>query len=137
MAKIDWTDKKQRALYQRNKYQNDHEYRKKHLKNKSIRDRERYANDPEHRKKVLEINKKGREKRYITNQTKAFRLIGVFGCSNKDCKEEDVEYCHQIDWHHQKPEKKTGRMAHMFRNYTWERVKKEIVDADVIPLAMT
>ena len=95
--------------------------------------RNKYRNDPEWRRKKLDSNREQGDKRSYENQTKAFELVGVFGCSNKDC-QEDVKYYHQIDWHHQKPENKKIQMGWGFRYLKWEKIKKEIIDADVIPL---
>ena len=92
--------------------------------------REWYARNKEYKNKY---DREQANKRAYENQTKAFELAGVFGCSNKDC-QEDVRYYHQIDWHHQKPEKKTMKLSWGFRYLVWEKVKKELIDAEVIPL---
>ena len=97
------------------------------------RKREKYQSDAKYRKKDNERCKREGDKRSIVNQTKAFELVGIFGCSNKDCTQ-DVEYYTDVDWHHQKPENKTGNLGKMFRNNSWEKVKKELIEGDVIPL---
>ena len=112
---IDWSDPKQ-----------SREYIRKHNKKK-------YNNDPEFKDKCKKRDKEAGDKRSYENQTKAFQLIGIFGCSNEDCNH-NAEYYSDIDWHHQKPENKTANLGWMFRNNSWKKVKKELIEGDVIPL---
>ena len=112
---VDWSDREQSNAYIRKL------------------NKEKYNNDPEYRAKCRKRDKEAGNKRYFMNQTKAFRLVGAFGCSSKDCSQ-NPEFYSDIDWHHQKPENKTGNLSWMFRNNSWKKVKEELIQGDVIPL---
>ena len=109
------------------------------------RKREKYASDEAWRTKERIRIKWEAEKRATDNKFKGMDYCGKKAgmdngrrCHNPDCGlpngGHDMLNLHQIDFHRRKPENYTKPFKSLFAKYSWDRIKEEIDNCDVIPL---